>query len=68
MATLTLDRPSVTRIASSLFDTVLMAPGRIARAHELRGEVEHVLALSDAQIAEMNTSRDALMRAIAQRA
>lgn len=68
MTTLTLDRPSVARLASSLFDAVLSSPGRLAHAREMQAEVERVLALSDSDLAEMHTTREVLLRAIAQKA
>lgn len=67
MATLTLDRPSLTRVASSFFDAVLMAPSRLAHAREMQDEVERVLALSEHQLAEMDTTRAELLSEIARR-
>jgi len=67
MSTLTLDRPSVTRLAASVMDAVFNLPANVARAHEMRSEAEHILGLSDAQIDAMGTTRDALLRDLAQR-
>ncbi|MDD9716386.1 hypothetical protein PVW48_06500 [Dinoroseobacter sp. PD6] len=67
MATLTLDRPAIAEIASSIFDAVLYVPARVAHAHEMRAEIEHVMALTDAEIGAMQTTRETLLRNIAQR-
>jgi len=68
MSTLTLDRPSLSRVAASMFDAVLLVPSRIAHAREMQAEVQRVLDLSEAELAEMGTDRDTLLRDIAQRA
>jgi hypothetical protein len=68
MTSLALDRPSLSRLAATVFDQVLMAPGRVAHAHELKREVERILAMSDADLAAQETTREALLRAVARRA
>lgn len=68
MTSLTLNRPSLSRLAISIFDAVLSAPGRLAHARDLQSEVERIFELTDHDLAEMNTTREALLRAVARRA
>lgn len=68
MTSLTLDRPSLSRLAGSIFDAVLSAPDRFAHAREIQSEVEHIFTLSDRELADLNTTREALLRAAARRA
>ena len=56
------------RLASAIFDAVLTAPDRLAHAHDLQNEAEHIFALTDQQIEDMGTTREALLRALATRA
>ncbi len=68
MSSLVLDRPAVSRLATSVMDVIFHLPGRVAHAHEMRAEAERILSLSDVQLDKMGTTRDALLRDLARRA
>lgn len=67
MTSLVLDRPAVSRLATTIFDAVMAAPNRLAHAHELQLEAERIFALTPAELEDMDTTRDALLRALAAR-
>jgi len=68
MTTLTLDRPSIAHLAATTMDAVFKFPRRVAHAYELSTEVERIVAMSDEQIAATGTTREVLLRELAQRA
>lgn len=68
MSTLALDRPAVSRLATSVLDVIFHLPRHVAYAHEMRAEAERIQSLSDLQLERMGTTRDALLRDLAQRA
>ncbi|MDJ0860087.1 MAG: hypothetical protein QNJ03_13460 [Dinoroseobacter sp.] len=68
MSSLTIDRPSVSRLAASVLDAIFLLPQHVAHAHEMRAEAERIQSLSDLQLEKMGTTRDALLRRLAQSA
>ncbi|MEM9392522.1 MAG: hypothetical protein AAGA38_01595 [Pseudomonadota bacterium] len=68
MSSLTLDRPSFYKQAASLMDAIFHLPMHVAHAHEMRAEAERIQSLSDLQLEKMGTTRDALLRKLAQSA
>ncbi|WP_425090577.1 hypothetical protein [Tropicimonas sp. S265A] len=68
MSSLALDRPSVSKLAASVMDAVFYLPHLVAHAHEMRAEAERIQSLSTLQLEKMGTTRDALLRELAQSA
>ncbi|MDJ0994324.1 MAG: hypothetical protein QNI90_12165 [Dinoroseobacter sp.] len=68
MSSLAIERSSVYKQAASLMDAIFLLPRHVAHAHEMRVEAERIQSLSDLQLEKMGTTRDALLRKLAQSA